>query len=83
MKYWNKTKEVRLRCWTKVSLPYDPRTPTGNYDGWHSWTKFINEKRKLQLHPSKYRFFMIITKKEIWFESSYDALEFKLKNSVR
>jgi hypothetical protein len=22
MKYWNKTKEVRLRCWTKIPCPF-------------------------------------------------------------
>jgi uncharacterized protein YaeQ len=85
MKYWNKGKELRIRCWIKVTLPKDRIVlgPGTTFAGWTRRNSFDDLKRELQHHPSKSRFYMMILKKEVWFENSYDALEFKLRWGVR
>ncbi len=79
MKYWNKTKEVRLRCWTKITLQHNERPGIlDTYDGWYSWHRYTATKCVLQNDASTSKFFMTIRCKDIWFENSQDALKFKL-----
>ena len=78
MKYWNKQKEVRLRCWTKVTLPPDPQPYPSAYRGWNLWQKFDSVKHSIQMNPSTGKFYMNIMNKEIWFELKEDALMFIL-----
>jgi hypothetical protein len=81
MKYWNKSKQVRLKHWTCVKLRIDDRDPyfTGSFEGWISLKDFDNLKTELQLQPNKNKFYMGIMKKEVWFESAKDATWFSLK----
>jgi hypothetical protein len=81
MKYWNKRKQVRLRCWTCVKLSIDDRDRyfTGPYEGWITHKEFNDLKAELQHSPSKNKFYMRIMKKEVWFESAKDATWFTLK----
>ena len=80
MKYWNKTREVRLRCWTKISLP---KITYGNreLDLWTTYRSYDECKRLLQLYPSDGRFFMKLLSRNIWFEHGADATWFCLKHS--
>jgi len=78
MKYWNKQKEVRERCWTKVLLHQDPHPYPSGYRGWNRYYEFDGLKRKLQNNPSKRKFYMMILNKEIWFECGADATWFML-----
>lgn len=73
MKFWNKQKDVRLRCWTCVQLPCRVA-----YSGWIMRTSYTSLKRKLQNMSSKGKFYMPLLKKEIWFERSVDATWFIL-----
>lgn len=80
MKYWNKTREVRLRCWTKISLS---KITYGNreLDLWTTLDEYDDCKRLLQLNPSDGKFFMQLLSKDIWFERGADATWFCLKHS--
>lgn len=80
MKYWNKNKEVRLRCWTKISLPKVKYGGT-ELDLWTRSREYDNCKRTLQYHPSKGKFFMKLMSKDIWFEHGADATWFCLKHT--
>lgn len=68
MKYWNKDKAVRVRCWTKVKL--NTRIPRYPY---------ALLKRDLQLNPSPGKFYMYHAGDNIWFEREEDAVLFSLK----
>jgi len=83
MKFWNKRKEVRLRCWTCVKLRCKDLHPffSGNFMGFTTHSEFIKFKRDLQLNPSKNRFYMNIMHREIWFEDNKDAVWFSLTHS--
>jgi hypothetical protein len=81
MKYWNKQKEVRLRCWTCIQLQKEKSIWIKDYPGWSWLTEYDNLKIELQRSPSKSRFYMRHTIKEIWFESAKDATWFALKYS--
>ena len=79
MKYWNKTKEVRLRCWYKISLTRNTSlVNTRSYSGWTRIDSFDSVKRKLQNHHSNGKFFMSLGIREIWFELQEDAVWFSL-----
>ena len=79
MKFWNKSKDVRLRLWNRVSLPSEKKVfAIYDYVGWSSWVEFDRAKRDLQLHPSTGKFFMKINNKDIWFELKSDAVWFSL-----
>jgi len=80
MKYWNKQKEVRLRCWTKIALPAEPSNPymDGHYQGWSFRGKYDAVKFALQQNPSQGKFYMNIMVREIWFELREDAFLFTL-----
>lgn len=68
MKYWNKDKAVRVRCWTRVKLNTGiPRYP------------YAMLKRDLQLDPSTGKFYMYYAGDNIWFEDEKDAVMFALK----
>lgn len=75
MKYWNKSKQVRLKHWTCVEL----NPMTSFYRGWTNWTAFDKMKRELQLMTNKNKFYMRIGERAIWFESAKDATWFTLK----
>jgi hypothetical protein len=82
MKFWNKRKEVRLRCWTRVDLHLRKHSPLlHEFAGWLTYREFDNLKRELQLNPSKNKFYMNLMKREIWFEDSKDAVWFSLTHS--
>ena len=79
MKFWNKSKDVRLRLWHRVSLPSEIRVFTNReYVGWRWWGEFDKAKRDLQLHSSTGKFFMKINNRDIWFELKSDAVWFSL-----
>lgn len=65
MKYWNKSKKTRLRCWHKVSRPVD--------------FALNSMKRYLQWYPSDGRFYCAYGNNYIWFEKESDAVFFALK----
>lgn len=67
MKYWNKDKDVRQRCWTKVKM--NTRFPRYPYD---------LLKRDLQLNPSPGKFYMYHASDYVWFEHETDAAWFVL-----
>ena len=68
MKYWNKDKHVRQRCWHHV--PID-RCKLGNY----SWNDI---KRAVQLHPSSGKFHMDFPHATLSFSLKADAVYFAL-----
>lgn len=45
MKFWNKSKDVRLRLWHRVSLPSE-KTVFANreYSGWRWWGNLIKQR---------------------------------------
>lgn len=78
MKYWNKQKEVRLRCWTKICL-MPVKQINSSYTGWTNLLNFERLKRTLQQKPSKGKFYMDLSYKEVWFEQQSDAVMFALE----
>lgn len=66
MKFWNKDKEIRQRCWTRV-------TRTLGTSSTHE------VKRWCQHHPSTGKFYYYYGTNSWWFEFADDALAFKLK----
>lgn len=66
MKYWNKDKDVRQRCWISVN-----RTP-----GTSSNQEI---KRWCQQQPSKGKFYFYYGSKNWWFEKSEDAVIFLMR----
>ena len=82
MKFWNKQKEVRERCWSKITLSRDPHLYPlypSRYKGWNRRTEFDSMKQQLQLTGSSGKFYMNIMNKEIWFEYNSDAVYFSLR----
>lgn len=67
MKFWNKDKDVRRRCWTKVTRP----------------NEFTHGNRDLkvwcQQQPSTGKFYYYYGTDSWWFERSEDAMFFLLK----
>lgn len=92
MKYWNKQKSVRERCWTKVALQHNQKnnaTVTAKnvkynaflqYQGWYQRSKFLSVKHSLQTTSGHGRFYMNINEHEIWFECAGDASWFIITN---
>lgn len=69
MKYWNRRKHVRERCWIAVSWP---TASTG---------LFVSElflKRWCQQQPSSGKFFIDYNHYKVWFEDYEDASWFIL-----
>lgn len=86
MKFWNRRKEVRQRCWTCVKLHIDKdRHPywTGSYEGFVTYGELRSIKAELQRSPSKGRFYLTIMKKEVWFQHPKDATWFAIKYSEK
>lgn len=79
MKYWNKTKKVRERCWTKVAIVINHRLAP-HYSGFTTIRGFEAVKTKIQRYPSCGKFFMSIDSNIIWFECAKDATWFILTN---
>lgn len=82
MKYWNKDKEVRRRCWTKVQKP--PQTPYRieiGMTGTITRTYATNDdlKRWCQQQDSTGKFYFYYGSDNWWFENPEDAVIFKLK----
>lgn len=65
MKYWNKNKNVRQRCWTRVSI-IQSKNPS-------------EIKRWCQEYPSAGKFYFYYGSNNWWFEKSEDAIIFTLK----
>lgn len=66
MKYWNKNKDVRLRCWVKVLIK----------------SRNVRDheiKRWCQQQPSNGRFYNYFGSNTWWFENPQDAMIFILK----
>lgn len=84
MKYWNKTKEVRLRCWYQVKIPFPDYSGTakGLIVGYYDKISYFEMKRRLQKTDSPGKFYMDMTTKTVWFERSEDAVWFTLTNNV-
>lgn len=80
MKFYNKRKEVRLRCWTCVKLHLKDHHPflSGNYQGFLRYSDYDKLKVELQNNSSKGKFWMCLIKREIWFADSKDATWFSL-----
>jgi hypothetical protein len=68
MKFWNKDKEVRRRCWTKVERPQQ---------GSHVGNQEL--KRWCQQQPSTGKFYYYYGTESWWFEHSKDAVLFVLR----
>ena len=68
MKYWNKDKEIRQRCWIKVSR---------SKNLYHISDAEL--KRWCQLQPSTGKFYVYYGTDTWWFEKSKDASWFILK----
>jgi len=66
MKYWNKDKDVRRRCWTKVQRPY---TNKGNQ----------HLKQWCQQQSSTGKFYYYFGTDSWWFEHKEDAVMFLLR----
>lgn len=66
MKFWNKDKEIRKRCWTVVARKH--YGSTSNYE----------LKRWCQQHPSKGKFYYYYGSCNWWFERPQDATLFAL-----
>lgn len=83
MKFWNKRKEVRLRCWTcvKLHLKQHHAYISGNFEGFLRYSEFDKLKVELQNNPNKGKFYMNLMKREVWFEDSKDAVWFSLTHS--
>lgn len=83
MKFWNKQKEVRLSCWTKITLSLPKTHPYlgGHFQGWTRRDRFDDAKRALQHNSSDGKFYMSIMNREIWFELREDAVIFALSTT--
>ncbi len=83
MKFWNKRKEVRLRCWFCVKLHLKNNHPglSGNFQGFIRYSDYDKLKVELQNNPSKGRFYMNLMQREVWFQDSKDAVWFSLTHS--
>lgn len=68
MKYWNKDKEVRRRCWTKISRPKNL---------YHIGDQEL--KRWCQQQSSDGKFYVYYGTDTWWFERSEDAVLFALR----
>ena len=66
MKYWNKDKHVRQRCWVKVVVGPNSVGDQGL-------------KRWCQQQPSKGKFYKYYGSNAWWFEHSGDAVLFSLR----
>ena len=69
MKYWNKDKKIRERCWHRVSINRSKLADC-------SWQDI---KHMLQLYPSTGKFFMKFAYASIEFELESDAVWFTLR----
>ncbi len=80
MKFWNKQPEYR-KSWTCVKLPVEERSKflAGDFKGWMQRRPYEDLKRNLQNDKSDGKFYMMILKKEIWFERAEDATMFALR----
>lgn len=65
MKFWNKQKEVRKRCWYKITS--------------HTSMSYEQRKRQIQQLPSDGKFYMYFGTNTIWFERHEDAMLYTLK----
>lgn len=68
MKYWNKDKDIRRRCWTKISRPKNL---------YHVRDQAL--KRWCQQQSSTGKFYVYYGTDTWWFERSEDAMMFALR----
>ena len=81
MKFWNKDKEIRKRCWTKVPRPR--RTAQWQLVGGKAtFTHDIPSdelKRWCQQQSSTGKFYYYYGADSWWFENPHDATHFLLR----
>jgi hypothetical protein len=82
MKYWNKDKEIRKRCWTQVTLTQrKARSVLPN--GAHAWfPEFYDDaeiKQWCQRQKSTGKFYNYHASQVWWFEHPQDATWVALK----
>ena len=87
MKYYNKGKEVRLRCWTKVQGPGGQVDPNAMF---RSDMKFYfplsamrTWKIYLQRDPNPNKFYVDESINVWWFEDEQDAIVATLKWGIK
>ena len=77
VKYWNKDKEIRQRCWTKIS---QPKNILGTSDqGLLYYISDLELKRWCQQQPSTGKFYYYYGSTTWWFELPEDATWFVLR----
>ncbi len=84
MKYWNKDKDVRQRCWTKVTLSNKTKIQQVVKNGWVQMQVDVAApvseiKRWCQLQGSTGKFYTYFGADSWWFENEQDATMFLLK----
>lgn len=86
MKFWNKQKEVRLRCWTRVQLPQpEPKDHEYTWPDYWEWAwnnQFNTCRHALQRHALGGKFYMRVNDvdRSVWFQRASDATWFILNN---
>lgn len=81
MKYWNKDKDIRRRCWTKVTHPMRTARWVLN-SGDAIFTEYVPAdelKQWCQQQASTGRFYHYYGADTWWFEKSQDATHFLLR----
>jgi len=81
MKFWNKDKEIRRRCWTKVNHPLrTARWALNSGDAiFTERVPFEDLKRWCQQQASPGRFHHYYGGVAWWFENPHDATHFLLR----
>jgi hypothetical protein len=84
LKYWNKQKEVRERCWTKVQDPFGVwtmfQTPKGPVGVWNTETNIWRDEHKRWCQQQPGGKFWCDERARFWyFERQQDAAWFLLK----
>ncbi len=81
MKYWNKDKEIRKRCWTKVNHPLQKARWIPNAGGAILSERVPSDelKRWCQQQASPGKFYHYYGADSWWFENPHDATHFLLR----
>lgn len=85
MKYWNKQKDARSRCWFEVSLPAAPSSSTVTPAALKHFIqkmsgpgKFFIQTQEELMQDGYTRKLRCVRKYTIWFENNADAVSFLL-----
>ena len=81
MKYWNKDKQVRVRCWIQVTHPkkYSLMPVQGGWARFNADVPTTELKRWCQLQHSPGKFYHSYGTDSWWFEKHEDAMLFSLR----